>query len=72
MNLMFLHLHALGFAVSVPIVPPQHTQSGPQQRIGIYVDYELYPFMCSLEPLTGDLYTARFAVVTLMRQSSRR
>ena len=37
------HLHSFGCAVPVPIVPPQRTKSGPQQKMGIYVDYEPYP-----------------------------
>ena len=34
---------------------------GPQRRIGIYVGYESPSIIKYLEPLTGDLFTGRFA-----------
>ncbi|PRQ59184.1 putative RNA-directed DNA polymerase [Rosa chinensis] len=34
---------------------------GPQRRMGIYVGYESPSIIRFLEPLTGDLFTARFA-----------
>ncbi|XP_062014900.1 uncharacterized protein LOC133731550 [Rosa rugosa] len=55
------HLLAFGYAVRVPIVPSQRTKLGPQRRMGIYVGYESPSIIRFLEPLTGDLFTARFA-----------
>ena len=55
------YLRIFGFAVYVPIVPPQRTKMGPQKRLGIYVGYESPTIIHYLEPLTDDLFTARFA-----------
>ena len=33
----------------------------PQRRLGIYVGYESPSIIKYIEPLTGDLFTARFA-----------
>ena len=55
------HLRVFGCAVYVPIAPPQRAKMGPQRRIGIYVGYESPSIIKYLEPLTGDLFTGRFA-----------
>ena len=55
------HLRIFGCAVYVPIAPPQRTKMGPQRRLGIYVGYESPSIIKYLEPMTGDLFTARFA-----------
>ncbi|GKC45257.1 retrovirus-related pol polyprotein from transposon TNT 1-94, partial [Tanacetum coccineum] len=55
------HLRIFGCAVYVPIAPPQRTKIGPQRRLGIYVGYETSSIIRYIEPLTGDLFTARFA-----------
>src|SRR6187200_1099068 len=55
------HLRIFGCAVYVPIAPPQRTKMGPQRRLGIYVGYETVSIIRYLEPLTGDVFTARFA-----------
>ena len=55
------HLRTFGCAVYVPISPPQRTKMGPQRRLGIYVRFESPSIIKYLEPLTGDLFTARFA-----------
>ncbi|KAJ9542696.1 hypothetical protein OSB04_029202 [Centaurea solstitialis] len=55
------HLRIFGCMVYVPIAPPQRTKMGPQKRLGIYVGYESASITKYLEPLTGDLFTARFA-----------
>ena len=34
---------------------------GPQRRLGIYVGFESPSIIKYLEPLTGDIFTARFA-----------
>ncbi|GJR90392.1 disease resistance CC-NBS-LRR class family protein [Tanacetum coccineum] len=55
------HLRIFGCAVYVPIAPPQRTKMGPQRRLGIYVGYETSSIIRYVEPLTGDVFTARFA-----------
>ena len=55
------HLRIFGCAVYVPVAPPQRTKMGPQRRLGIYVGYDTPSIIRYLEPLTGDLFTARFA-----------
>ncbi|GKA23918.1 disease resistance CC-NBS-LRR class family protein [Tanacetum coccineum] len=55
------HLIIFGFAVYVPIAPPQRTKMGPQMRLGIYVGYETSSIIRYIEPLTDDLFTTRFA-----------
>ncbi|KAD6795987.1 hypothetical protein E3N88_06883 [Mikania micrantha] len=55
------HLRIFGCAVYVPIAPPQRTKMGPQRRLGIYVGYETTSIIRYLEPLTADVFTARFA-----------
>ncbi|KAL0392725.1 UNVERIFIED_CONTAM: Retrovirus-related Pol polyprotein from transposon TNT 1-94 [Sesamum radiatum] len=55
------HLRVFGCAIYVPIAPPQRTKMGPQRKLGIYVGYESPSIVKYLEPLTGDLFTARFA-----------
>ncbi|GJV01471.1 hypothetical protein Tco_1335040, partial [Tanacetum coccineum] len=55
------HLKNFGCAVYVPIAPPQRTKMGPQRRLGIYVGYEMISIIRYLEPLTGDVFTTRFA-----------
>ena len=55
------HLRVFGCAVYVPIAPPQRTKMGPQRRMGIYVGFESPSIIKYLEPMTGDLFTARFA-----------
>ena len=44
------HLRAFGYAVLVPIVPSQRTKLGPQQRMGVYVDYESHPLCAFSSP----------------------
>ncbi|KAL0556275.1 hypothetical protein IC582_004787 [Cucumis melo] len=55
------HLRIFGCAIYVPISPPQHTKMGPQKKLGIYVGFESPSIIRYLEPLTGDVFTARFA-----------
>ncbi|KAI3791818.1 hypothetical protein L2E82_05681 [Cichorium intybus] len=55
------HLKIFGSAVYVPIAPPQRTKMGPQRRLGIYVGFETNSIIRYLEPLTGDMFTARLA-----------
>ena len=39
----------------------KRTKMGPQRRLGVYVGYESASIIKYLEPLTGDLFTDRFA-----------
>lgn len=55
------HLKVFGCAVYVPISPPQRNKMGPQRRIGIYVGFDSPSIIRYLEPLTGDVFTARYA-----------
>ncbi|KAK9932128.1 hypothetical protein M0R45_019377 [Rubus argutus] len=55
------HLRIFGCAVYVLIMPPHRTKMGPQRRMGIYVGFESPTIIRYVEPLTGDLFTARFA-----------
>ena len=54
------HLRIFGCAVYVPIAPHQRTKMGPQRRLGIYVGFDSPSIIRYLEPLTRDLFTARF------------
>ena len=54
------HFRTFGCAVYIPIAPPQHTKMGPQRRLGIYVGFDSPSIIRYLEPLTGDVFTARF------------
>ena len=55
------HLHKFGCATYVPISPPQRTIMGPHRKLGIYVGYQSPSIIKYLEPLTRDLFTARYA-----------
>jgi hypothetical protein len=54
------HLRKFGCAVCVPISPPKQTSMGPHRKMGIYIGYSSLSIIKYLEPLTGDLSTARF------------
>ena len=60
-NNQISHLRIFGCAVYVPIAPTQHTKMGPQRRLGVYVGFDSPSIIRYLEPLTGDVFTARFA-----------
>ena len=54
------HLCPFGCAVYVLIAPSQRTKMGPQCRLKIYLGF-YSPFIIRyLEPLTGDVFEARF------------
>ena len=55
------HLRKFGCVVYVPISTPQRTLRGPHRKLGIYVGYSSTLIIKYLEPLTGDLFLARFA-----------
>ena len=55
------HLRVFGCAVYVPIAPSQRTKMGPQRRLRIYMGFDSPSIIRYLEPLIGDMFTARFA-----------
>jgi hypothetical protein len=55
-----IHLRIFGCVVYVPIAPSQRTKIGPQRRLGIYVGFDSSSIIRYLEPLTDDLFKARF------------
>ena len=55
------HLRIFGCVVYVPIAPTQCTKMGPQRRIGIYIGLDSPSIIKYLEPMTGDVFRARFA-----------
>jgi len=55
------HLRKFGYAVYVPISLPKCSSMGPHRKFGIYVGYQSPSFIKYLEPLTRDLFTARYA-----------
>ena len=55
------HLRIFGCAVYVPIAPTQRIKMGPQRRIGIYVGLDSPSIIKYLEPMTRDVFRARFA-----------
>ena len=54
------HFRIFGCAVYVPIAPPQCTKMGPQCRLGIYTGFDSPSIIRYLEPLTSDVFKARF------------
>ena len=54
------YLRIFGCAVYVPIAPTQRTKLGPQRRIGIYVGFDSSSIIKYLEPMTGNVFRARF------------
>ena len=49
-----------GCTVQVPIAPPQRTKMGPQRRSVIYIGFDSPSIIKYHEPLTGDVFKARF------------
>jgi hypothetical protein len=54
------HFRIFGCVVYVTIAPPQRTKMGPQRRLEIYVGFDSPFIIRYLEPLTGDIFKARF------------
>ena len=48
-------------AFYVPIALPQPSKLGPQRQLGIYVGFNSPFIIHYLEPVTGDVFIARFA-----------
>ena len=56
-----MHLQVFGCAVYVPIAPTHRPKLGPQLRLGIYIGFHSASIINYIEPLTGEVFTARFA-----------
>ena len=54
------HLQIFGCTVYVPIAPTDRPKLGPQRRLGIYVGFQSASIINYIEPLTGEVFTARF------------
>ena len=55
------HLRVFGCDVYVPIAPTHRPKLGPQRRLGIYVGFQSASIINYIEPLTREVFTARFA-----------
>jgi hypothetical protein len=55
------HLRKFGCTGYVLILLPKRTSMGPHRKLGIYVGYQSPSLIKYLEPLIGDLFTARYA-----------
>jgi hypothetical protein len=55
------HLRKFGCIVYAPISPPQRTMMAPHRKMDIYVGYHSPSITKYVNPLTGDLFTARYA-----------
>ena len=49
------------YGVYVPIAPAHQTKMGPQRFLGIYVGFQSSSIIKYLEPLTSEVFIARFA-----------
>ncbi|KAI3457948.1 hypothetical protein Pfo_014611 [Paulownia fortunei] len=56
-----LHLRTFSCTIRVRILPPQRTKMGFQCQLGIYIGFDSPLIIRYLEPMTCDLFTARFA-----------
>ena len=54
------HLRTFGCAIYVPIAPLQRTKMGLQRRLKIYTGFDSPSIIRYLEPLTSDVFKARF------------
>ena len=55
------HLRVFCCAVYVLIAPTHRPKLGPQSHLGIYVGFQSASIINYIEPLTGKVFTARFA-----------
>ena len=55
------HLRVFGCVVYVLITPTHRPKLAPQRRLGIYVGFQSAYIINYIEPLTGEVFTARFA-----------
>jgi hypothetical protein len=55
------HLQKFGCTIYASISPMKRTSMSPHRRLEIYMGYHYPSIIKYLEPLTGDLFTARYA-----------
>ena len=55
------HLQVFGYIVYVPIAPTHRPNLGPQRRLGNNVGFQSASIINYIEPLTGEVFTTRFA-----------
>ena len=55
------HLRIFGCVVYVPIAPTHRPKFGPQSRLGISVGFQFASIINYIKPLTGEVFTTRFA-----------
>jgi hypothetical protein len=55
------HLWKFSCVVYAPISPHQNSTIGPHRKMSIYVGHHSPSIIKYLEPMTGDLFTARYA-----------
>ena len=55
------HLRVFGSVVYVSIAPTHRPKLGPQRRLGIYIGFQSASIINYIEPLTGEVFTPRFA-----------
>lgn len=56
-----MHLRTFNYIVQVPIAPPLRTKMGLQCKVGIYIHFSSPSVIKYLEPITCDLFIAKFA-----------
>ena len=54
------HFKKIGSVVYILISSPQKIKMESQRRLGVYVGFDSSYFISYLEPLTGDIFTARY------------
>ena len=54
-------MRVFGCAGYVPIAPTHRPKLGPQRCLGIYVGFQSASIINYIEPLTGEVFTTRFA-----------
>ena len=54
------YLRIFGCSIQVLIPPSHRSKMGPQHWLGIYVDFDSPSLIHYLEPLTSDVFTARY------------
>ena len=60
-HLNISHLQVFGSVVYVSIAPTHRPKLGPQRRLGIYIGFQSASIINYIKPLTGEVFTARFA-----------
>ena len=59
-HLNISHLRVFSYVVYVSIAPTHRPKLGPQHRFGIYIGFQSASIINYIEPLIGEVFTARF------------